>query len=46
MKEKLIYILKDDGGYLFAIYDTKEDAEKVIAEIGNEFWSIESEVMC
>lgn len=46
MREKLIYIVTDDSGYLYAIYDNLSDAEKVIAEIGNEFWSIDSEVMC
>lgn len=46
MREKLIYIVTSDSGYLYAIYDNLADAERVIAERGNEFWSIDAEEMC
>jgi len=43
---RLLYIVTDDSGLMYALYDNKADAEKVIAEIGNEFWTIDAEEMC
>lgn len=42
----MLFIVMDDSGSVYAMYDNLADAEKVIAEIGNEFWYIDEEEVC
>lgn len=42
----MLFIVMDDTNQVYAMYDNLEDAEKVIAKVGNEFWYIDTEEVC
>jgi len=42
----MLFIVMDDTYQVYAMYDNLEDAEKIIAKVGNEFWCIETEEVC
>jgi hypothetical protein len=42
----MLFIVMDDTCQVYAMYDNLADAEKVIAEVGNEFWCIDTEEIC
>ena len=42
----MLFIVMDDTYQVYAMYDNLQDAEKVIAKVGNEFWSIDVEEVC
>lgn len=42
----MLFIVMDDTYQVYAMYDNLQDAENVIAKVGNEFWSIDVEEVC